>query len=425
MKASWLKRLSVARTKKSEFLVGALVLAGLLAVLVIGAFQLEPLAALERQIDDVATAHFTPAADGPHPDVAVVAIDDATIAAHPPRSPINRNLLARLIEILEAGNPRAIGIDILLTHPTDEAADRRLAQALRASEVPVVVATALDEGQPQPLAQAFDDPRVEPAVANLPIDRSREIVREFRTDFEDSQGRLHATLSKRLAEIAGGTEIPDAKTPRPIDWYGRPGLAAAGGDGREQPAIATFPAHVFLDVPSATALLEGKVVLIGATFEGAADRVKTPFTRLTADARGLAGVQVHAQLVGRALDRFSRHLKAPAIGDHDRARLDAAGGLDRGLSVATQPGIRACSRAAACARFWSGRGGVFRVSGTASRPAATPGPQRPGEACAAGRHRAHGFRPRLNPAGRRIADSLRPVYRYSWLHPLCRTASGG
>lgn len=61
--------------------------------------------------------------------VVIVAIDDATLAQQG-RWPWHRSQLAHLIDILAAGHPRAIGLDVLLSEPSDASDDDTLAASL-------------------------------------------------------------------------------------------------------------------------------------------------------------------------------------------------------------------------------------------------------------------------------------------------------
>jgi len=288
----------LAITRKDlRFLGGAGILVILLTVLVGTVARLGPVVELERRIDDAAIAHFASGAVEPHPAVAVVAIDEATIRAYPPFSPIDREMLAHLLTILQAAAPRAIGLDILLADPTGSAADQRLADVLSDSPVPVVIATALKDGRRLALAAPFDVSEISSAVANLPVDRSDDVLRLYQPGFSDVDGTIHPTLAFRLVEAATGVQANLSDDARPIDWYGRPSVRETGS-----PAIATFPAHTFLSVPAAANLIRGKIVLIGTTFAANSDFVKTPFSRLEFDGAGIPGVMAHAQILAQLID---------------------------------------------------------------------------------------------------------------------------
>src|SRR5260221_4337325 len=70
---------------------------------------------------------------GPQPtsrNVALVLIDDAALA-HYGRWPWPRAQLAQLVRVVNQFHPKAIGVDILLSEPEDDANDSALAAAIR------------------------------------------------------------------------------------------------------------------------------------------------------------------------------------------------------------------------------------------------------------------------------------------------------
>ena len=79
-------------------------------------------------LDDLLVAFLAPA-EPQHRGVAVVAIDEDTLAAAACRSPIDRFLLAGIVERLASAGVRAIGLDVLLDQPTNPEADARLGAA--------------------------------------------------------------------------------------------------------------------------------------------------------------------------------------------------------------------------------------------------------------------------------------------------------
>src|SRR5215472_8765286 len=62
--------------------------------------------------------------------VALVLVDDASLARYG-RWPWSRSLLAQLIRSVSRQQPKAIGLDILLSEPEDETSDNALARAIR------------------------------------------------------------------------------------------------------------------------------------------------------------------------------------------------------------------------------------------------------------------------------------------------------
>ncbi|HEY8460385.1 MAG TPA: CHASE2 domain-containing protein [Blastocatellia bacterium] len=65
----------------------------------------------------------------PHPEIAVIAIDEASIARLG-RFPWPRALMARGLERISAARPKAIALDVLYSEPASPADDQALATAI-------------------------------------------------------------------------------------------------------------------------------------------------------------------------------------------------------------------------------------------------------------------------------------------------------
>ena len=73
---------------------------------------------------------------GPVPvsgEIAIIAIDDASIAKLG-RFPWACPLIARAVDAIAAGQPRAVALDILFTDPTNAPDDQALADAMRRAQ---------------------------------------------------------------------------------------------------------------------------------------------------------------------------------------------------------------------------------------------------------------------------------------------------
>jgi len=249
-------------------------------------------ALMETRLEDERIAWLAPA-EPIDPRITVVAIDDAALARLPSRSPIDRTYLARVIRAVSSGSPRAIGLDVVLDRPTGPAADAALAEALRSSRAPVVLA---GDGPDATVLPGLAAPAVIVGDARLRLDAADGVVRHMPES---------ALLPRAMATLLAGP-APRAGTAgdRRIDY-------ALRGDGG-----AVFP------VISADALLEGKVeplalagriVLIGAVLVDA-DRHQTPVSSHDLYATGMSGVLIHAYQVRTLLDA-------------DPARADVPGSL--------------------------------------------------------------------------------------------------
>ena len=325
----------------------------------------------------------------PPGDVAIVAIDDRTIAAVG-KWPPPRRVLARTVATLDAAGAAVIGLDLLLLEreqPSDglglTPGDRELYDALAAAKRTVLTATS--GGDPAPVdaetrdaleAAAFRAVRrpaevpidsIPPPMAmqvpiapfidvaglghanlqtdddgverNLPVavvyedlyipSFAVEIARRF---LGLSQTDMVLSLGESL--LLGGRPIPlDQKSQFPLNYYG---------------PIGTVPTHSLIDLlegrmPADT--LRGHVVVVGATGTGVGDRFNTPFSST------LPGVEVLATAVDNLLH-------ATAI-DHGDAVLlwDLAAILGFGLLAfacgrLASPPI-AAALALACLAVWA------------------------------------------------------------------------
>ncbi len=277
-------------------ILNVLAVVAVAATVGMGVMRLFPLAAaLEHRVADLRIVTLSPP-EPQHPNVVVVAITEATMATLPYRSPIDRDFLAKLLKLIAAAGPRAIGVDLLFDQPTEPSKDAALGAALRSLGVPLVVAWA-DQSDRLTKAQAgYLEAYLKglnKAYINLltdPIDGTvRGIYPGRRRDGVWTPGFAGA-----LATAAGAT-TPDHAVP----------LAYRPPPNAETPAFASFPAHTLGVIPQPVLRqwLGGKIVLIGSDLPHT-DRHPTPMAAAQGKAKGsMAGVRVHANAVAQLLDR--------------------------------------------------------------------------------------------------------------------------
>lgn len=234
--------------------------------------QLPPLAALENLIADQRVARLTPRVPLAS-DIVIVAFDEASLAALPTRSPIDRQALAAIVARIDAGNPRAIGLDVLLDQPTTKAADDGLAAILARAQAPVVLAAT------GPAVGAFEARMIAQRPHRPPLlqaDAADGVVRRLAVP-------AAASFSALLAARAGmATDL------RRIERYGLPLTSDDFLPFARVPALSLLAG----DVDPAT--FAGRIVLIGVTAPGA-DEHQTPLRVLGGThATGTPGVAVHA-----------------------------------------------------------------------------------------------------------------------------------
>lgn len=233
-----------------------------------------------------------------HPDIVLFTITEDTLAQHPYRFPLDRDMLADAIERLNDAGVRAIGMDILFDQPTEPAKDARLARAVAQSRAPVIVGWAsADEGLTPAQVKYLNSylPDAIHTPSNLVKSGGDGTVRWIYPGSETAKG-YRTAFAPALAQAAGAT--PTRET---LDLYFR-----SAADGNPVP-FRTFPLHILKNLPKQW--FANKIILIGADLPNE-DRHRTPFAALLGnDAGSLPGIVVHAFSVAQLIDgtSFQRH----------------------------------------------------------------------------------------------------------------------
>src|SRR5262249_42625893 len=268
-------------------------------------------------------------------EVALVLIDDASLAQQG-RWPWPRTRLAKLIRAVSQEQPRAIGVDVLLSEKEDEQNDAELTRAIQAAPN-LVLAAKISTSPTGPLwidplpgfAQAAKGPGPVPAIID-PDGLCRSTPQD-----EPSADGLRPAFALQLAELArpspqapeAGSEAPSPGLPphhANIAPAGDPGvsphhanIARAGDPGVERmtarPPILIDFRHQFepgapnppFEVVSAGDLLAGKkapqlagkVVLIGFGAIDVIDRQITPVSNQLP----MPGVEINANVTDMVL----------------------------------------------------------------------------------------------------------------------------
>jgi signal transduction histidine kinase/CHASE2 domain-containing sensor protein len=263
-----------------------------------------PVQEMSRRLNDIYFRLLKPATTSQH--VALVLIDDASLQQFG-RWPWPRSVLARLVLAVQAQHPRAIGLDVLLSEPSDERDDKALASAFQTAG-DVVLPTRIDalangSGWMGPLP-IFEHSAA--AVGQVGVRLGPDgICRQIPAEQMSANGPIPA-FSIQIARIASrsGPPIPLLQRLAP------PAQTSAWGGERLVPRFITIPyrgqvgldqAHPPFTAVSAASLLNGKpgpslrnkAVLIGVAAEGIPDRYATPVS----DRLLMPGVEVNANLV--------------------------------------------------------------------------------------------------------------------------------
>ena len=226
----------------------------------------------------------------PGDDVVIVAIDPKSLDELG-RWPFPRSLHARLIERLDAAGVRAIGMDVTMTtpdaaHPQN---DRALATALRQSGRVVMPVFA----EPADLGGTLQETLPVPALAqgavafgHVDVDQGMDGITRG-AYLTAGLGRAYwpslALALYRLDHPAkNDAQLPGLRNPAPGDaspylWVrDHYVLLHYAGPAGSPDSFGRVSYADVLDGRVPTALLKGRVVLVGATAEGMGDIIRTP-----------------------------------------------------------------------------------------------------------------------------------------------------
>jgi signal transduction histidine kinase/CHASE2 domain-containing sensor protein len=254
---------------------------------------------------------FTLRLAGPVPiqsPTLIVAIDEDSLRRIG-RWPWSRDKLARIIDRIESGKPRAIAVDVLLGDKSTPEGDSALAGSIANSHA-IVLGAELESGgdvrrwnQPEPqflgdghvrLGHVHTDPDFDGINRRIPSIREPEEGR-FLQAF--SIQALHAANLPFQSPVE--QRVGSAVVVRPEPFNIR-----FVGDNESFPRV---PAWQVLDGTADTARFTNQIALIGFTAEAIGDQWFTPFS---VSGRKMSGVEIHANAIetlysGRAIAETS------------------------------------------------------------------------------------------------------------------------
>jgi CHASE2 domain-containing sensor protein len=249
---------------------------------------------------DVYTALFADRLPTQHPSVAIVGIDDQTLADFKTRLPLDRQLLAKLVDAIDSAGAKVIGLDLFFTHPTPPDNENLLIDAIHRCRAKVVLVAAderIDLSPEQRRRQsAFLAETGRPAgYGNVATERDW-VVRFLAEPARESQ--FPKSFAQLLAQEAGSTADINV---RRIAWLKMP------ADGSE--TFLTISAGTLLlpagdpQVQAYREALKDKIVIIGGLLPEV-DQHLTPLTWITQEP--MPGALIHAHIAAQLMDGRGR-----------------------------------------------------------------------------------------------------------------------
>jgi signal transduction histidine kinase/CHASE2 domain-containing sensor protein len=267
------------------------------------------------------------------PDIAIVAIDEKSIAAFG-RFPWSRQVLAKTIDVLAGYEPKVIAVDVLFPDATIPEDDEMLARSIGRAGNVVLAAQLIDSPvHGGPAAWLKPMPAFAAAAAgvghvNVQVELDGT-ARQIAVQAADDSGqplralpveavRVADRTPERSVSLTGGTlvmgarAIPLAVSPPPVLigqaskrlQTGRITIDYIGPAGSFEPVTYSVSDVLSGVIPGSR--FRGMCVLVGATAASQGDRVASPFVHQTdahADEHGvlMPGVEVLANAVNTVL----------------------------------------------------------------------------------------------------------------------------
>lgn len=286
----------LARPSPRSAVLGAAVCLAVLVAWLLGAWEVAELKILDRHL------RFR----GPlkHPgDVIIVGISEQTFDALGHPWPFPRALTARLIEMIAAGRPAAIGVDLLFTEPSlfgpeDDAA---LASALRKYGNVVLAAFSFQEVETLPVGRKGVVERRTYQALRLPVEPLPRASVGFVNVFYDADGFVRRVplfvefrAAGRFESLAGQLVKVGSRSSRSVPPSTREMMINFRGPAQ---SFETMGFERVFRGEVDPQRFAGKIVLIGTTSPVLHDVAHTPF----APRAPIPGVEIHANAVDNLL----------------------------------------------------------------------------------------------------------------------------
>ena len=222
-------------------------------------------------------------------DIVLVLITEDTLARFPYRSPVDRGMLAEVVQRVYTAGARAVGIDILFDQPSEAGKDERILALLRSAETPTVVAGVLGQANLTDRQRTYLDRftgALNHGFVNISTDRADGAVRHALMR-NDGESTVQSSFSAAIASMLGSS------APEPSFL-----LTYHVGRG-ENVSFPSYPAESASLLPASW--FRGKIVLIGSSLPFG-DRHRTPFSTVVGSKGDMAGIEIHAHALSQILD---------------------------------------------------------------------------------------------------------------------------
>ena len=246
----------------------------------------------ERALYDTRIILTAPQADQDD-RIALVVYTDDTLRRVEKRSPLDRRTLAQALAAIDAMNPKAIGVDILIDQPQQE--DPLLVETLRRMRTPVYFAYATNASNPEQM-QVWQEEYLRNFLAATAPGPIRPTSIRIRTD-QDNVMRRWPDQPAALPPL-----MPNALTGGHLEFRTYEGSIVYRLPRTEDyPVFSKLPIDLFVgDLAVAMrSQIEGRYVMIGGDIQDL-DDFETPMTR--GNGQLMKGLEVHAHLLAQMLD---------------------------------------------------------------------------------------------------------------------------
>lgn len=226
------------------------------------------------------------------PDIAVVLINEDTLATLPYRSPLDRALIADLLVKLDDLSVAAIGLNVVFDRPTEIEKDEYLYNTFRNIDIPLIVSALSNSVESSPQRYRYSEEYLQGLQTGLSYvyrDHLDQTVR-FAQIRHNGGSSVQLGFAAAIAD-AVGVELPDNERLR-IDFR-------AGPDSNTTP-FPVYQAHNLSDIPDE--VLKGRIVIIGSDL-GSISRHRTPLSILHTSSKSyLPGSLIEAHTLSQLME---------------------------------------------------------------------------------------------------------------------------